>query len=460
MRASESILHEDSAQAVPILPLHAARAAERLATLDARTRTWLAANDFKPKAGAHLAVPGEAGALGGVLVCIEDAHDLYGLSALPRALPAGVYRLDASLGGIEDDAAALGWGLGAYEFTRYRRARPCARLCLPESAAVRRAKKTLDAVALVRDLVNTPAEDMGPPHLEDEARRLAASFGAALRVVAGEDLLAQNFPAIHAVGRASHRAPRLIQLEWGDPAHPLIALVGKGVCFDSGGLDIKPAEGMRHMKKDMGGAAHALGAAQLIMDLQLPVRLLVLVPAVENAIAGNAYRPGDIVPTRKGLNIEIGNTDAEGRVILSDALTFAAEARPRLIVDFATLTGAARVALGPELPATFANDDDWFARLEAAARAARDPLWRMPLWQPYHALIKSAIGDIVNTGGPQAGAITAALFLEHFVPREQPWIHIDLFAWTPKAKPGRPEGGEAQTLRAVVAMLEHEFASL
>ncbi|MBL8520419.1 MAG: leucyl aminopeptidase family protein [Betaproteobacteria bacterium] len=454
-----SIVHQTSKPVTPLIVLHAADAAAGIARLAAPARAWLSANDFKAKAGQWIAVPDASGGLKCIVAAVEDADDVYGLSALPFALPAGCYALSADGAPLNPGAAVLGWGLGAYEFARYRKPRTPATLVIADSPAVQRAKATVAATAAVRDLVNTPAEDMGPQHLSDAARALAGAHGARFREIAGEDLLQENFPAIHAVGRASHRPPRLIELEWGDPSHPRIAMVGKGVCFDTGGLDIKTADGMRQMKKDMGGAANALGMAQLIMALNLPVRLHLVIGAVENAIAGNAYRPGDIVPTRKGLMIEIGNTDAEGRVVLSDAIAFAAESKPQLLIDFATLTGAARVALGPELPATYANDDAWFAKLDAASKQTGDPLWRMPLWQPYNAMIKSSIGDIVNTGGPQAGSVTAALFLEHFVPRDQAWIHIDLFAWTPKAKPGRPEGGEAQTLRAVVRMLENEFAA-
>ena len=320
-----------------------------------------------------------------------------------------------------------------------------------------RGERTLAATALVRDLVNTPTEDMGPQHLADAARGLANEFSATLNEWVGDDLLKHNFPAIHAVGRASDRPPRLIELNWGDENHPRVAIVGKGVCFDTGGVNIKGAEGMRWMKKDMGGGAHALGLARLVMAEKLPVRLHMLIPAVENAISGNAYRPGDVIATRKGLSVEIGNTDAEGRVILADALAFAAEMKPAVIIDFATLTGAARVALGPELPATFCNDETWIAALIAASEKTRDPLWRMPLWQPYNTMIEPAIADLVNTGGPQAGAVTAALFLEHFIPKGQAWIHIDLFAWNPKTRPGRPEGGEAQTLRATLEMLGKHF---
>ena len=444
--------------ATPIVVIHSANFDAYLAHADVRTRTWLSATEFRAKAHTHALLPATDGGIAEVLVGVKDADDVYALAHLPLALPAGDYALSSHHDTLDNYAAALSWGLGSYQFTRYKTqpASP-ANLVMAASDAVTRAEKTLAATTLIRDLVNTPAEDMGPQHLSDIAQSLAREFGAEFKEWVGDDLLKHNFPAIHAVGRASHRPPRLIELTWGDEKHPRVAIVGKGVCFDTGGLDIKGAEGMRHMKKDMGGGAHALGTARLIMDMKLPVRLHMLVPAVENAISGNAYRPGDIVPTRKGLNIEIGNTDAEGRVVLSDALALAAETKPDILIDFATLTGAARVALGPELPATFSNNDALFSELDAASARSRDPLWRMPLWQNYNAMIKSSIGDIVNTGGPQAGSVTAALFLEHFVPREQPWIHIDLFAWTPKAKPGRPEGGEAQTLRAVFAMLENKY---
>ena len=428
-----------------------------LAYTPERTRTWLAATEFSAAPHTHALLPDETGRIASVLVGIRDASDIYALSHLPLALPAGRYALASALEGgtaIATDVAALGWQLGAYQFTRYKSARrKPATLVLPPSAVIVQAQNTFAAVKLVRDLVNTPTEDMGPQHLSEVAQSLAKEFGAAFKEWVGDDLLVNNFPAIHAVGRASHRPPRLIELNWGDDAHPRVAIVGKGVCFDTGGLNIKGADGMRWMKKDMGGAAHVLALARLIMQAKLPLRLHMLVPAVENAIAGNAYRPGEVVQTRNGHTIEIGNTDAEGRVILSDALAYAAEFTPRILIDFATLTGAARVALGPELPATFCNSEDWFGKLEAASRAAQDPLWRMPLWQNYNAMIDSNIATLNNTGGPQAGAITAALFLEHFVPREQTWIHIDTFSWNPKSRPGRPEGGEAQSLRAVFAML-------
>jgi len=448
-----------AAKAIPLVVIHTNNYDAYLAHADARTRTWLSATEFRARPHTYALVPAADGGIAQVLVGVGDVGDVYALSHLPLVLPAGEYTVamprDSALG---DFAAALSWGLGSYQFSRYRKpARAPANLLVTANDALMRAEKVLTATTLIRDLVNTPTEDMGPQHLADVARGLAAEFGATFHEWVGDDLLKHNFPAIHAVGRASHRPPRLIELTWGDEKHPRVALVGKGVCFDTGGLDIKGAEGMRNMKKDMGGGAHALGLARLIMALKLPVRLHMLVSAVENAIAGNAYRPGEVVATRKGLNIEIGNTDAEGRVVLSDALTLACESAPDIVIDFATLTGAARVALGPELPALFTNRDEWAGRLIDASHEQQDPLWRMPLWQNYNEMIKSGIADIVNTGGPQAGSVTAALFLEHFVPKEQAWIHLDLFAWNPKAKPGRPEGGEAQTLRAVLAMLEKQY---
>lgn len=421
-------------------------------------RAWLAVSGFSAKPHTFALLPADDGSLARVLVGVRAADDIFALSHLPFALPQGTYALVN--GALDTYAAALSWLLGTYQFSRYKSAPKSASLLAFQASPevqkeVERAQHMFDAIALTRDLVNTPTEDMGPQHLAEVAEKLAKEFGGTYRAIVGDDLLAQNFPAIHAVGRASHRAPRLIEITWGNPAHPRIAVVGKGVCFDTGGLNIKPADGMRQMKKDMGGAAHALALARLVMQAKLPVHLHMLVPAVENAISGNAYRPGEIVSSRAGLKIEIGNTDAEGRVILCDALALAAESKPTLIIDFATLTGAARVALGPELPATFANDDEWFARLYEASVEAQDPLWRMPLWQPYHEMIKSNIGDIVNTGGPQAGAVTAALFLERFIPAGQAWIHIDTFSWNPKPRAGRPEGGEAQSLRAAFAMLQN-----
>jgi leucyl aminopeptidase len=337
-----------------------------------------------------------------------------------------------------------------------------AQLHLPPSDGAQHGLVVAEAVALTRDLVNTPAEQMGPAALAEAAKKLARRFGATFKQVVGEKLLAAGFPAVHAVGRAadaaSGRAPRLIELNWGSPRHRRLAIVGKGVCFDSGGLDIKPADAMRWMKKDMGGAANALGLAQLVMALKLPVRLQVLIPAVENAISGNAYRPGDVFKTRAGVHIEIGNTDAEGRVILCDALAYAAEFKPDLLIDLATLTGAARVALGPRLPALFCRRMDLAREVVDRGLALHDPLWHMPLWRDYHVGIESDIADIVNTGkGAMAGAINAALFLDDFVPAGLDWLHIDLFAWNDSARPGRPVGGEAQTLRTLLATLQARY---
>jgi leucyl aminopeptidase len=314
------------------------------------------------------------------------------------------------------------------------------------------------AQCLVRDLVNTPTEHMGPQQLADVVLAQADDFEAEYESMCGDDLLTRNFPAIHAVGRASDRAPRLVALHWGDEDAPLVALVGKGVCFDTGGLDLKPAAGMALMKKDMGGAAHALALARLVMEARLPVRLLLLIPAVENAVSGNAYRPGDVIETRKGLSVEIGNTDAEGRVILSDALAYACEHEPELVIDFATLTGAARIALGADLPPLFSNRDDVAYAIQKAGDEVEDPLWTMPLYRPYRKLIESPIADISNMGKSSfGGCITAALFLEHFVEEDVPWVHIDTFAWNQADRPARPQGGEALGLRAVFRYLQSRF---
>ncbi len=427
----------------------------------APTLAWLDANSFAPSAGSFLLVPDAQGAPLLVVAAIGDADDPLALSHLPTLLPAGDYRLQAdSPTPVDFSAALFGWGMGAYRFERYRSpARNAARLVLDAADTEdSEAFALLVASALVRDLVNTPTEHMVPADLEAVASNLAKAHGARLDVVTGDDLLAQNFPTIHAVGRASHREPRLIELNWGDDAHPRVAIIGKGVCFDSGGLDIKPADGMRNMKKDMGGAAHALALAQLVMARRLPLRLTLLVPAVENSIAGNAFRPGEVIVTRQGLSVEIDNTDAEGRLVLCDALAYAAESKPALILDFATLTGSARVALGPDLPAMFANDEALAAEFHAAGEQARDPVWRMPLWRPYLSYLKSSIADLVNSGSSRMGGpITAALYLERFVPESQAWAHLDLYAWNDSDRPGKPTGGEAQGLRAAFGLLQKRF---
>jgi leucyl aminopeptidase len=447
------------AKAIPITVVDSAGFAALAARLPAATRAWLQTLGFTGAPDTHALVPDGHGRLGQVFAGAARADHPYVLAALPTALPEGEYRLSGDGLTVAPEQAALSWELGAYEFDLYRaRRRAPARLHLADGPDAQRGLAQATAIAATRDLVNTPAEHMGPQELAGAARLVARQHGARFREVVGDALLKKNFPAIHAVGRASTRAPRLIEINWGRPRDPLLCLVGKGVCFDSGGLDIKPPEGMRQMKKDMGGAANALGLATLIMALKLPVRLQVLLPAVENAIAGNAYRPGDVFRTRKGLHIEIGNTDAEGRVILSDALAYAAEGHPELIIDLATLTGAARVALGPQLPALFCRRMDTARELVDLGLALDDPLWHMPLWAPYRSGIESGIGDIVNTGrNAMAGAINAALFLEHFVPEKQDWMHIDLFAWNDAARAGRPVGGEAQTLRTLLVYLEKRF---
>ena len=427
--------------------------------LPAPTRHWLAAVGFNGAPDSHALVPAADGKLGQVFAGVAHVSHPFALSALPQALPEGRYHLADDGLAVDAEAAALSWELGAYQFDLYKpRKRPPAELLLTPSPAAQRGLAQATAMAATRDLVNTPAEHMGPEALAKAVQMVAKQHGASFKQIVGDALLKQNFPAIHAVGRASTRAPRLIELSWGKPKDPLLSIVGKGVCFDTGGLDIKGAEGMRQMKKDMGGAANALGLATLVMALKLPVRLQLLIPAVENSIAGNAYRPGDVIKTRKGLHIEIGNTDAEGRVVLSDALAYASESKPELIIDLATLTGAARVALGAQLPALFAKHHDTARDLVDLGMKLDDPLWHMPLWAPYKAGIESTIGDIVNTGkSALAGAINAALFLEYFVPENQDWLHIDLFAWNDTARPGRPIGGEAQTIRTLLAYLEERF---
>lgn len=434
-----------------------------LGTQTEATQRWLRAQAFTGAAGSHALLPGDGGMAGAVLG-VGDAHDPFAYAHAPFALPVGDWQVSHGPNGaaLDADTAAalhLGWGLGSYRFARYRTpSRAPARLVANGSDIDPDTAAALAACVRVRDLVNTPTEHLGPEELEAIAREIAQTHGADVDSVVGDDLLRHNFPAIHAVGRASHRAPRLIVLRWGRDSDPLLALVGKGVCFDTGGLDIKAAAGMRNMKKDMGGAAHALALAEWIMARHLPVRLLLLLPAVENAIGPNAYRPGEVIATRKGLSVEIDNTDAEGRIVLCDALTYAIEHSPKLVLDFATLTGAARIALGPDLPALFSNHDtvanDWLA---AGARC-RDPLWRMPLWSPYLRYLNSGIADVANgSSTTMAGCVTAALYLEKFVPAEQPWAHLDVYSWNDTDRPGRPAGGEAQALRSCFAMLKARF---
>ncbi|TCT06751.1 leucyl aminopeptidase family protein [Aquabacter spiritensis] len=426
--------------------------------LPAAVRAFAQAAGFKADAGKLLAVPEGAERLAGFLFGLPANGDPFAAGALPGLLPPGTFHL----AGEKNPLSALAFGLGTYRFDRYRakKAGELPRLRLDPADDAEGLRRTVEAVTLVRDLVNTPANDLGPAELEEAARRLSARHGAQMRSIVGPALAAANFPLIHAVGRAAARAPRLIDMTWGDPSHPKLTLVGKGVCFDTGGLDIKPSAGMLLMKKDMGGAAHALGLAHMVMARGLKVRLRVLIPAVENAIAGDAFRPGDILRSRKGLTVEIGNTDAEGRLVLADALALADDEAPDLMIDFATLTGAARVALGPQLPPAYTEDDALAEELARHAAGQNDPLWRMPLWKPYAGMLDSKSADINNAGaGGFAGSITAALFLARFVAAARSWLHLDIYAWNPSARPGRPEGGEAQTIRALDALLVERYGA-
>src|SRR3954469_20858876 len=455
-------LIEGDAGAVPLTVLSTAGLEAWRVTAAARERDWAAATGFTGEAGKLALVPDKAGKLGRVLVGMgEDEAAMWALAGLSESLPEGSYRLERGPEGGDPTRLALGWALGTYAFTLYREKKKesQARLVWPEGADRGLAERLASGICLARDLINTPANHLGPAEPAEAATVVAESAGARHRFITGDALLAENYPTIHAVGRASNRAPRLVDFTWGEAGAPKVTLVGKGVCFDTGGLDLKPASGMRMMKKDMGGAAITLALGQAIMQAGLPVRLRVLLPLVENAVAGNAMRPLDIVRTRKGLTVEIGNTDAEGRLILCDALAEACTENPAMLVDIATLTGAARVALGPELPALFCNDDALAAGVIEAGAAEDDPLWRMPLWRPYRKLLDSKAADLNNVSeGPHAGAITAALYLQEFVEPGIPWAHIDVMAWNARARPGRPEGAEAQTLRALYAHIAGRFA--
>ena len=459
-RMSDVILEAWDGTAVPVHALTQAEAAQAL-DADAYAAALARTAEFKGKAGQILLLPGADGALSRVLFGLGETARAEAFRALPARLPPGVYRIAGAPGGVTCEQIALAFALGSYRFDRYKAHGGERPRLLAEGCDVDEVRHVAHACALARDMVNTPANDMGPLQIETIAREIAEAYGGQITVVEGEGLLEANYPAVHAVGRAAHpdRAPRMIEIRWGEPAHPLVAIVGKGVVFDTGGLDIKPSSGMRLMKKDMGGAAHALALARMVMAARLPVGLAVLVPAVENAISGDAMRPGDVIASRKGLSIEVGNTDAEGRLILADALARAAELEPALTIDMATLTGAARVALGPQLPPFYTDDDAVAAQIEAAAQAEADPLWRMPLWKPYADALESDVAEIKNDpdGWAQAGSVTAALFLQRFAPAG-PWVHLDIFAWNPRGRPGWPAGGEAQAIRALYRMIRERFA--
>ncbi|HEX2553871.1 MAG TPA: leucyl aminopeptidase family protein [Microvirga sp.] len=430
------------------------------AALPPPAQAFAAAQAFKGGAGQLCLLPDAGGGILGAAFGLDGPEakrpDPFLPGKLATLLPEGDYRFANAT--PDPELATLAWLIGGYAFTRYR-ARPEKRVRLvpPEGVDAAEIARIAHAVACGRDLVNTPTNDLGPDGIEAAARRIADRHGASFTSLVGDDLLQQNFPMIHAVGRASATPPRLIDIAWGAADAPKVTVVGKGVAFDTGGLDIKPPASMLLMKKDMGGAAAALALADMIMGAGLPLRLRVLIPAVENAIAGNAFRPGDVLASRKGLSVEIGNTDAEGRLILADALALADEESPDLIVDFATLTGAARTALGPDLPPFYSTDDGLAAEIARCGTLVNDPVWRLPLWEPYRALLESKTADLNNTGGPMAGSITAALFLSRFVTNAKAWAHFDIFAWNPSAKPGRPEGGEVQGARLVYALLKERY---
>jgi leucyl aminopeptidase len=449
----------------PAVPIHVAASLDGL-PLSGPARAFLDATGFKPTPGRHAVAPDAAGAVEAVVLGVDPARpDPFALGRLPGALPPGDYALAAPR--ADAFLQALAFAMGSYRFTRYRASdAPRPRLVAPAETDAARLAVIADAVAAARDLINTPAGDLPPEALADAAVALADRFGAIARVIVGDALNDANFPMVHAVGRAagrggSRQAPRLVDFTWRGGDRLSVTLVGKGVCFDTGGLNIKPESAMLLMKKDMGGAAIALAAAEMIMALGLPIRLRVILPIVENAIAGDAFRPGDVLRSRKGVTVEIGNTDAEGRLILADALTLATEEGPSdLLIDYATLTGAARVALGPDLPAMFATNDALASDLAAAGEAVVDPVWRLPFHTPYDAMLDSKVADVnhVSSGG-FAGAITAALFLKRFVPAEQAYAHIDTFAWRPAPLPGRPEGGEPQTARLTLELIERRLAT-
>jgi leucyl aminopeptidase len=445
-------------EAIPLYPVSADGFEQWLNKRPVGQIEWIRQAGFKAGEAEVCSLPDSTGKLSGFAFGMSGQGWLNQLAALPEKLPAGSYRLVSDWSREQRLQASLGWNLACYQFTLYRKAGKTMPVLETDADIEEECHNLVTAQALVRDLVNTTTEDMGPEQLAAAAQIQADEFGAHMTVIQGVDLLSKNFPAIHAVGRASDRDPRLLKLEWGDKDKPLLALCGKGVCFDTGGLNLKPGSGMALMKKDMGGAAHVLGLARLIMQARLPVHMLVLIPAVENSVSGNAYRPGDVISTRKGLSVEIGNTDAEGRVVLADALAYACEHKPELVIDFATLTGAARVALGNDLPPVFSTDVSIAYDITAAGEKVEDPLWVMPLYQPYKELLKSPIADLNNMAStPHGGCITAALFMQHFINDDTDWVHIDTWAWNQGNRPGRPAGGEAIGMRAVFEYLKVRY---
>jgi leucyl aminopeptidase len=462
-RELEDLLLAPGAEATPI-HLVASAADPALQNLSEAGQSWVEAQDWTGKQGSVLLLPDGTGGIAGILLgtggkdWAAQAPLLTGV--LPGALPEGDYRFASPL--PDPELAALGFLAGLYRFTRYKSANEAKtkRLMLPEGADRNQVLPLAEALYFGRDLINTPANDLGPAELEAAARELASAFGASIKVTEGSGLLSENFPMIHAVGRASDRAPRLIDLRWGSEKVPKVTIVGKGICFDTGGLDVKPSSAMALMKKDMGGAASALAFALMVMRTNLPLRLRVLIPAAENSISGNAFRPGDILPSRNGMTVEIGNTDAEGRLVLADAISLACEEAPDYLITLATLTGAARVALGPDLPPLYTDDEDMASRMLASGRTVGDPLWRMPFWAPYDKLLKSQVADVSHIAeGSFAGSIIAALFLKRFVRDAKRFAHLDIFAWVPRDEPGRPKGGEPQAARTLYHFFRQELAT-
>ncbi len=444
---------------ISIIPIVADEFNQWLENESTYVKNWLNTAKFTAKPESFCVIPDAQGGVEKVVIGLKDKKDFWSFGVLSTGLPIGNYQLMPRFAELDFTQVAIAWGLGAYQFTRYKKStKTIAQLLVLATADLKTIENTINSIYLVRDLINTPTENMGPAELAAITNALAIEFNAKFSQLIGEDLLKNNYPTIYTVGRASHRAPRLLDLRWGNPTAPKVTLVGKGVCFDSGGLDLKTASGMALMKKDMGGAAHVLGLARMIMAAQLPICLRVLIPAVENSVAGNAYRPGDVITTRKGITVEIGNTDAEGRLVLCDALAEAVTENPALLIDMATLTGAARVATGTEVSALFTDDDTLANALMSAAQAEQDPIWRLPIYTPYRKLLDSQIADINNCGNSSyAGAITAALFLKEFVTPNLAWVHFDIMAWNVSARPGRPEGGEAMAIRALFNYLQKQF---
>jgi leucyl aminopeptidase len=447
--------------AVPIVLVNASDWQAWIAKQKAHHIRWAKLQNFTAEAGTHCLLPDASGAVSCVVVGCKDVPSLWSLAALPDTLPYGQYRLETKVKSEVAEQLMLGWELGSYRFTRYKKAAKKLSALLPIPGADTAFVTAMSAaIGQARDLINTPANDMGPEELASACKKVASTYGAKYHEIVGENLVKQNYPAIYEVGKASSRAPRLIDIRWGNPRHPKVTLVGKGVCFDSGGLDIKPSSGMKLMKKDMGGAAAMLAVARLIMETKLKVCLRLLIPAVENSISGNAYRPFDIIQTRKGMSVEVGNTDAEGRLILGDALWEADSETPALLIDCATLTGAARTALGTDIPALFTPDDTLAADLARHSTAQHDPLWRLPLWQGYREMLNSPAADINSApDSGYAGAITAALYLKECVPNTTAWAHLDMMAWNLTARPGRPAGGEAMAVRALYALIKERFST-